>query len=454
MAQYPGAAASDANLYVAVNSLATTLAGALTSSGGNNGANIEVTSTTGFPATGFITIDQEAISYTSILSGPPRFAGIVRGADGTTATSHAAGSTTKHNVIAAHHNAPKDEIIAIETDLVSVKAAITPVTPTSTATNILNRIAMIVFQIKALHGNLTNWYDTIAGGYQPLFVYKRPTLIWNSVTSVGIERGISPNVISTTTAAVIFPDGQLRTDSSTTRIDFDITRNAVFNGSNQSGLRSGQSESVNTWYAIYAVKCQNNSTDFVLVGDCLLPPSRGNIPNLNTAYGTNGWVYLGYIRNGDNSGATGDILRFQQVGFEFLFNNNETDIAGNGGIGTRLASAAATSITWTFTPGMGVGSGGTAVDVPVTYRMKLWAASGGPSAASEFVGRNAANSRRYFDISLATGNRGVQMFDYTSAAIAENITVTGTTTGSGLDLNLVGWQDLALADNAQAGGGN
>lgn len=116
MANYPTSASTDANLYVAVNSLATTLVGALTSSGGNNGANIEVSSTANFPAAGFITIDQEAISYTSLLSAPPRFAGITRGADGTIAASHANGSTVKHNVIAAHHNVLKDEIIAIETN--------------------------------------------------------------------------------------------------------------------------------------------------------------------------------------------------------------------------------------------------------------------------------------------------------------------------------------------------
>ena len=107
MAQYPTSAATDANLYVAVNSLSTSIVGALTSSGGNNGPDIEVTSTSGFPAVGFITIDQEAISYTSILSSPPRFSGITRGADGTIAASHSAGATAKHNIIAAHHNAPK-----------------------------------------------------------------------------------------------------------------------------------------------------------------------------------------------------------------------------------------------------------------------------------------------------------------------------------------------------------
>lgn len=119
MANYPSSASTDADLYVAVNSLATSLVGALTSVGGNNGADIEVTSTAGFPAAGFITIDQEAISYTSLLSSPARFSGITRGADGTTASSHSAGSTVKHNVIAAHHNVLKEEIKAIETDLLT-----------------------------------------------------------------------------------------------------------------------------------------------------------------------------------------------------------------------------------------------------------------------------------------------------------------------------------------------
>lgn len=288
-----------------------------------------------------------------------------------------------------------------------------------------------------------------------LTYYRRPTLVWNSITSVGIERGFSsPAASATTVAAILFPDGQFRTDSSTNRIDFDITRNAVFNGSNQSGLRSGQSESVNTWYAMYAVKCQNNTTDFVLVGDGN-PASRGNVTALNTAYGTNGWVYLGYIRNGDNSGATGDILRFSQTGCDFVFSNVETDIAGNGGVGLRLAAGAVTSLTYTIAPGMGVGNGGSAVDIPgslVNSNLKFWVASGGPAAASEFVFRNSANTQRYFDVSLSTGNRGVQTVQV--AMYTQNVVATGTTTGSGLDINLYGWSDAALTANWSAEGGN
>src|SRR6185295_17771380 len=279
-----------------------------------------------------------------------------------------------------------------------------------------------------------------------LSFYRRPTIVWNSITSVGIERGFStPLTAASTTAAILFPDVQFRTDSNSNRIYFDITRNAIFNGSNQSGLRAGQSECVNTWYAMYAVKCQNNSTDFVLVGDCLLQPSRGNVTNLNNAYGVNGWIFLGYIRNGDNSGATGDILRFVQAGYSFLFTNIETDIAGNGGIGLRLAAAAATSITYTLSPGMGVGAGGTAVDIPVVWNPRFWAATGGPSGTSEWIGRNSANTQRYFDLTIAAGNRGVTTFD--AGYYAQSYTVTGTTTGSGLDLNLLGWNDKILANN-------
>ena len=62
MATYPGATSSDTNLYLAKNNLSTTLNGAIN----NSVTTITVTTTTGFPATGYITIELEAISYTSI----------------------------------------------------------------------------------------------------------------------------------------------------------------------------------------------------------------------------------------------------------------------------------------------------------------------------------------------------------------------------------------------------
>jgi hypothetical protein len=118
MAQFPSSVATDSNLYVAVNTLATTLVGALTSSGGNySPTEIQVADTSGFPSVGFITIDTEAISYSGLAATPPRFTGISRGADGTIAAAHLSGVATKHNVIAAHHNVLKEEIKAIEQNI-------------------------------------------------------------------------------------------------------------------------------------------------------------------------------------------------------------------------------------------------------------------------------------------------------------------------------------------------
>lgn len=154
MAQYPGAAGSDATLFIAKNNLSTVLNGAINAVV----TTITVNSTVGFPTTGYITIEAEAISYTG--TNATQFTGCTRGADGTTAASHADLLPVLHTVVAAHHNTLKDEIIAIETDLVSLQASITPVAATDTATSVLNRVAMIVQQIKTGF-SLTNWYDTV-----------------------------------------------------------------------------------------------------------------------------------------------------------------------------------------------------------------------------------------------------------------------------------------------------
>jgi microcystin-dependent protein len=154
MAQYPSAAGTDSNLWIAKNNLSTVLSGA------HNAAvtTITVVSTTGFPTTGYITIDAEAIKYTS--TDATHFLSCTRGADGTSAATHTDLTPVIHTVIADHHNVLKDEVKAIEVDLVATMATITPVTAASTATSVLQRLAHIVSQIK-IGFNLTNWYDTI-----------------------------------------------------------------------------------------------------------------------------------------------------------------------------------------------------------------------------------------------------------------------------------------------------
>lgn len=112
MAFYPTSVATNGVLYVAVNGLQTTLASSIT----NSQTTITLTSTSGFPTTGLVTIENnEVVSYTGISGAD--LTGCTRGADGTTALAHSTGVTVGLTVVAAHHNLLKDEIIAIETAL-------------------------------------------------------------------------------------------------------------------------------------------------------------------------------------------------------------------------------------------------------------------------------------------------------------------------------------------------
>lgn len=111
MATWPTSVATDAILYIAVNSLQTTLAGSID----NIVTTITLASTTNFPTAGGVTIDNEVIFYTGISGA--QLTGCTRGADGTTAASHSSGVPVGATVVAAHHNLIKNEIIAIETSL-------------------------------------------------------------------------------------------------------------------------------------------------------------------------------------------------------------------------------------------------------------------------------------------------------------------------------------------------
>ena len=180
--------------------------------------------------------------------------------------------------------------------------------------------------------------------------WRRPVLQYATATTVAVESGLdgtSGNI------PIQFPDGTMRTEATSTRTTFDITRNAVLTTSGaQSGLTGATSEAANTWYALYAVKVTDSSTLWVTIGSTVLP-LQANYATLNTAYGTSGWVYLGLIRNGDNSGATGDILNFRMAGnTTYLINTCTGNVLNHPGL--RLASTAgATSIEYDRTSGTG-----------------------------------------------------------------------------------------------------
>lgn len=271
-------------------------------------------------------------------------------------------------------------------------------------------------------------------GTKNLLSYRRPSLEFAAVTQVEPQKvltGVSGEV------AILFPDGDYRIDSTTSHTDFLITRNAVLSGTALSGLRTSLSEATNTWYAIYAVKVTDSSTDFVTVGDTVLPLPT-NFATLNSNFGTNGWVYLGLIRNGDNSGATGDIINFIQSGGETVFANIETSIAGAGGTGLRLAASGTSPVTYTYSPGTGT------AQIPNNIKIgSFWCAVSNGGASDEVVASNSANSLRYFGASVISGNRTVQTFRI-APSIVSTIRLSAASPGTGLDINLHGWVDTVL----------
>jgi len=109
MAAFPTTVATDSDLYIAVNATSTQLTDNPLS---NSATTVNVVSTAAFPTVGFISIDNEIIKYTGKTA--TSFTGCTRGADGTSATSHVQNSQIFHNVVAAHHNVVKDDLIATQ----------------------------------------------------------------------------------------------------------------------------------------------------------------------------------------------------------------------------------------------------------------------------------------------------------------------------------------------------
>ena len=179
--------------------------------------------------------------------------------------------------------------------------------------------------------------------------WRRPNLLNTSSTVVDVESGLDG---TSGDCVMLFPDGSTRNQTTTTPRKMDITRNASLSGTKQGGLRTG-SAAANTWYACYAVKATDNTTDWVLVGDTVMP-IQANYATLNSNFGTSSWVYLGTIRYGDNSTHTTNILAFQHNGIRMEFTNGVVTTNSITQPGILLAtSASATSITWTYSAGTG-----------------------------------------------------------------------------------------------------
>lgn len=118
MASYPNSVADDSVLLTGVNNLQTAINGAMGATGDNTGGNgIALLTTVGFPLAGVATIEDEVVYYSGITGN--NLTGIVRGFDNTLAVAHDSGKLAGIEYVAMHHNALKDEIEAIEDDLVN-----------------------------------------------------------------------------------------------------------------------------------------------------------------------------------------------------------------------------------------------------------------------------------------------------------------------------------------------
>lgn len=111
-ASWPTSVADDAKLVVAVNNFSGSLNGAIDAST----TTVVLVDASALPATGgYVTIGTEAIKFTGKSTNT--LTGVTRGADNTTAATHANGSAVLGFIVADHHNLLKDEITAIETSL-------------------------------------------------------------------------------------------------------------------------------------------------------------------------------------------------------------------------------------------------------------------------------------------------------------------------------------------------
>lgn len=215
-------------------------------------------------------------------------------------------------------------------------------------TSSMTKLPLDADPASALHAATKQYVDTYAS-------YKRPQLTWISVSLVDV----SVNTDTANKTRIQFPDGTYLsvtedTSSANKYRRFDITAAANFtSGTEDSGLRSGITEAINTRYAIYAVKSQINSANFVLAGDTTFP-TIANVATLNGRYGTNSWVYLGYIFNGNGAASNSDICNFVQTGNFTTFLNTVAATAVSTAVGVILATTAgATTLTYTYSAGSG-----------------------------------------------------------------------------------------------------
>ena len=271
---------------------------------------------------------------------------------------------------------------------------------------------------------------------QQLGAYRRPVLQYVAANTVDVEN----NTGTQHQTCIFFPNERRcvteNTGSTTQYRRFDASAACNFvTGTEESGL-SGATEAGNTWYALYGVKSQISASNFVVCGSTRTP-TQANVSSLNTMYGTEGWTYLGMVRNGaDGTGSTTAILNFTMAGNRIdLLEPNNGGSVGLATPGIRFAdSAGAASLTYTFAAGTGN------LEVPSHLSLIRWSAELN-AVASTHVVDNGAGTNLYI---TQTSNSNTQLF-MTWIPTGVNVRLrAGNGTSIALNLILSGWIDGAL----------
>ncbi len=269
--------------------------------------------------------------------------------------------------------------------------------------------------------------------------YRRPNLQFNNSTVVNVEAGIDG---TSGEVRILFPDGTIRTDSTTGRVQCNVAQVAALSGTWQSGLRTG-SVANNTWYAIYMVKTTDDSAKMVAVADTVLP-IQANFATLNSNFGTNGWVYLGLVRHGDQGGAATGILAFFQNGnFTFFENNNTGGNVQTPIPGIRMATTAAAT-----TLGYANVAGTAGAVIPNNINLVLWRV-GTANTNTGLKIQSADGSGHYLlqlPAILGGGNCMATVLGSGDSALKPGVFLTGT--NGAMDIFLAGFYDSVLGVGA------
>ncbi len=163
--------------------------------------------------------------------------------------------------------------------------------------------------------------------------YSKPVLVYTDSTTVSMQQ----NVTTANRSLIIFPSGpvDVTEDISSTHKFRQLKISAVANGylaahtgAADSGMKVGLSLTENTWYFVYAVIVQGGDDlgKFVMVVDDGAPLDS-RIGEIDTAFGSGQWVYLGSIRYGFGEAATTTLVPFvmDHQGWTHFVGGAETD---------------------------------------------------------------------------------------------------------------------------------